>query len=377
MSTSASESAASTASQSTLKSSSTSKSTSESKSAFTAGFKHVATRELIAFGRTALIVGLGLGMAAAVTRASSTKYWEKRRALNAELKADQERLGLAGRDKQKALYAQFPTPEITLCKPVVIAPGATASVTMGGKFAEKTTFLSANDQVELEPGTLAAGRYTAKVTATADAAAGYAAIYAITPVSGANNACPAVFVAQAASYDLKADNGWTLKMTPQAKAFEVSKEEAKLPYEVAFIKAGETALFKKMSTALTFRHNEESRRDISFSLQAMAGEGSPDAELAAIQKKLSDVQAFMKLPPKEQDRLMKRMTDLTELQIKKMSAPDYSQQLQKEQDEFGCQGMMLTVTGANVTGRVNCGKNVGTRGEVKLTGTAAPITPAS
>jgi hypothetical protein len=47
-------------------------------------------------------------MAGAAVRASTTKFWEKRKALSVEMKADQERLGLAGRGHEKALYAQFP-----------------------------------------------------------------------------------------------------------------------------------------------------------------------------------------------------------------------------------------------------------------------------
>jgi hypothetical protein len=335
--------------------------------------------EVMAVARTAVIIGLGLGMAGAVARASSTKFWEKRRALNAELKAEQERLGLSGRANEKALYAQYPTPEITLCKPVVIAPGASAPVTLTGKFSDKTTFLVANDHVELESaaGAVAAGKFTAKVTAAADAPAGYAQIYAIAPVSGANNACPAVFVGKASSYDLKADNGWTIKVTPAAKTFEVGKEEAKLPYQVAFIKDGETAPFKKMSTVLSLRFNQETGREISLSLQPMAAEGSPEAELAEIQKKISNIQAFMKLPQKEQDRLTKRMGELIELNLKNVSAPDYSQKLLKEQEEFGCSYLNLTIKGDAITGRSQCGKNVGKNGSLQLTGTAAAVTPAS
>src|SRR5690349_3792216 len=122
--------------------------------------------------RAAVLIALGLGMTGAIVRAGSTKFWEKRRALNASLKADQERLGLAGRGNEKTLYAQYPTPELTLCKPVVIAPGASAPVTLTGKFSDKTTFLVANDHVELETGTVAAGRFTSKVTAAVDAPAG-------------------------------------------------------------------------------------------------------------------------------------------------------------------------------------------------------------
>jgi len=114
-------------------------------------------------------------------------------------------------------------------------------VTLTGRFPEKTAFLVANDQVELEEGTLAAGRYTTKATVSADAAAGYAPIYAITPVSGAYNMCPALFIGSISSYELTSPSGWTVKLTPQSKTFEVGREAAKLMYVVAFIKEGETA----------------------------------------------------------------------------------------------------------------------------------------
>src|SRR5262249_32674886 len=122
-----------------------------------------------------------------------------------------------GRGTEKAMYAKYPTPELTLCKPILIAPGASAPLTLNGKFVEKTTFLVANDQVEIEDGTIAAGagtaaagpgrRYTTKVTVAADTAAGYAPIFAISPVSGAYTSCPAVFVAgPAPQYALTGDN---------------------------------------------------------------------------------------------------------------------------------------------------------------------------
>jgi hypothetical protein len=323
-----------------------------------------------AWGRTALAIALGIGMAGAVVRAGTTKFWEKRKALSLEMKSEQERLGLAGRAQEKALYAQYPTPEIGLCKPTVAAPGATVPVTVNGKFSEKTTFLVANDQVDLAPGTLAAGRYTAKATIAADASIGFAPIYAIAPVSGAYNSCPALFVGQIASYELKSNNGWTIKLTPLAKAFEVGKQDAKLPYQAAFLKEGETTPFKKMSTDMTFQFNQESGKDIYLSLQPLPADGTPEAELAAIQKKLSDPQAFAKLPPKEMDRVMNRMSELTELQLKTVSAPDYAQKIQKEQEDFGCTSLTLALTGPTPTGRVACGKNVGTRGELKLTGTS-------
>ncbi len=204
---------------------------------------------------------LGLGMAGAVVRAgSATKFWEKRAEMNRELRAEQQRLGLNGSANQKALYSQFPTPEITLCKPVVIAPGGSSPVALGGKFAEKTVFLAANDDVTLE-GTLAAGKFTGTATAVADAGPGWAPVHAIAPVSGANRSCGAIFVGPVTPFEFKGDNGWTIKLTPQAKAFALSSEDATLPYAVTFFKDGEAKPFKTMATSMTFRQSDNPSRE--------------------------------------------------------------------------------------------------------------------
>jgi hypothetical protein len=324
------------------------------------------------WGRVALMIALGLGMTGAVVRAGKTKFWEKRKTLAQEQRAAQEREGF-GRANAKAMYAKYPTPELTLCKPLIVAPGTTAPLTLTGKFVEKTTFLVANDQVDIEEGTLAAGsRYATKVTVAADAAAGYAPIYAIAPVSGAYNSCPAVFVAgPPLSYALNGDNGWTITVTPQSKGFDVGPQEATLQYQLAFAKAGESAPFKKMTGRLLLRFDQETGKEISLPLEALADEGSPDAELAAITKKMSDQNYVKNLPPKELDRLVKRMTVLNEQKMKIVSAPDYAQKMAKEQADFGCTSLSLTVNGDHVTGRLSCGNNVGKNGYVNVTGTSA------
>jgi hypothetical protein len=322
-------------------------------------------------GRMALTIALGLGMTGAVIHAGKTKFWEKRKALAQDARTAQEREGF-GRGSEKAMYAKYPTPELALCKPIVIAPGASAPVTLAGKFADKTAFLVANDQVEIEEGTVAAGKYTTKATVAADAAAGYAPIYAIAPVSGAYNSCPAVFVTQISSFELTGDNGWTVTLTPQAKAFEVTRENAKLAYTVAFSKAGEATPFKKLTGRLELRFDQETGREISVPLEALAGDGSSDGEYAALQKKMSDP-GFAKLPPKEMQRILDRYTQLSEVKMKEMSAPDYAQKAAKEHDDFGCQSLSLTINGATAKGRLSCGRNVGKNGYVNLTGTSARV----
>jgi hypothetical protein len=321
--------------------------------------------------RTAAVVALGIGMAGAVARAgSATKFWEKRAAMNRELRAEQQRLGLNGTANQKALYSQFPTPEITLCKPVVIAPGGSSPVALGGKFAEKTVFLAANDDVTLD-GTLAAGKFTGTATAVADAGPGWAPVHAIAPVSGANRSCGAIFVGPVTPFEFKGDNGWTIKLTPQAKAFALSSEDATLPYAVTFFKDGEAKPFKTMATSMTFRQSDNPSRELFMSLNPSGAAGSPEAELAEIQRKLSQPDAFKKLGMAEISRLSDRMGKLMEAQMKDMNSPGYNERLQKEQDEFGCRSIAFSLKAGEITGNVSCGKTVGRNGSVKLTGGVA------
>ena len=322
--------------------------------------------------RTAAAVVLGLGMAGAVARAgSATKFWEKRAAMNRELRAEQQRLGLGGRENQKALYTQFPTPEITLCKPVVIAPGGSAPVSLTGKFVEKTVFLAANDDVALD-GALAAGKFTGTATAAADATAGWALVHAIAPVSGANRSCGAIFVGPVAAYEFKGDNGWTIKVTPQAKAFALAERQATLPYAVTFFKDGEAKPFKTMASAITLREDDNPSRDLYMTLTPSGAAGSPEAELAEIQRKLSQPDAYKKLGMAEIGRLSERMGKLMEVQMKDMSSPDYAERMQKEQEQFGCHGISFSMKAGAATGNVSCGRAVGSNGSVKLTGGVAP-----
>jgi hypothetical protein len=321
--------------------------------------------------RTAAVIALGVGMAGAVARAgSATKFWEKRAAMQRELRAEQQRLGLGGRENQKALYSQFPTPEITLCKPVVITPGASAPVSLTGKFLDKTTFLAANDDVTLE-GTMAAGKFTGTATAAADAGAGWAPIHAIAPVSGANRSCGAIFVGPIAAYEFKGDNGWTIKVTPQAKAYAIGESQATLPYAVTFFKDGEAKPFKTMASAITLRESDNPTRDTFMSLSPSGAAGSPEAELAEIQRKLSQPDAFKKLGMAEISRLSDRMGKLMDARMKEMNAPDYNEKMMKEQEEFGCNSLSFSIKAGAATGSVSCGRAVGTNGSVKLTGGVA------
>ena len=172
--------------------------------------------------RTAAVIALGLGMAGAVVRAAgATKFWEKRAAMQRELRAEQQRLGLDGSRESEGALLAVPDAGDHAVQAGGDAPGGSAPVSLGGKFAEKTVFLAANDDVTLD-GTMAAGKFTGTATAAADAGPGWAPVHAIAPVSGANRSCGAIFVGPVAAFEFKGDNGWTIKLTPKAKAFAFS-----------------------------------------------------------------------------------------------------------------------------------------------------------
>ena len=90
-----------------------------------------------------LVMMLAIGVTGALVKAAglTTKYDAEMKRLRGEWRAAQQAEGLDPNRGAKTLYDKYPTPEITLCKPVVIAPGGSAPITLGGKFPARTTFL--------------------------------------------------------------------------------------------------------------------------------------------------------------------------------------------------------------------------------------------
>ena len=109
-----------------------------------------------------------------------------------------------------------------------------------------------------------------------------------------------------------------------------------------------------------------------MSLNASGATGSPEAELAEIQRKLSQPDAFKKLGMTEIGRLSERMGKLMEGQMKEMNSPGYAEKMQKDLDEFGCRSISFSIKAGATTGNVSCGRNIGSNGTVKLTAAAAP-----
>ncbi|MCX6553092.1 MAG: hypothetical protein NTY02_19175, partial [Acidobacteria bacterium] len=222
-----------------------------------------------------------------------------------------------------------PTPEIPLAKPVLMAAGASAPLSIVGTFSDKTTFVSATDGVELANPVVAANSFKATVSAAAALPPSWGRVYAFSPVSAAEAWTPAVFVGSPMTFTLTATNGWTIKLVPEAKAFTIEKPgTATVTYKAEYFKPGATTAFETASGSLTI-HAESTVGSYSF-MMSPGNSGSAVLDVT-------------------QDRMMKEM----EAQIKDPTAA------QKKQDDFGCGTINLSIRSGAITGNVNCGRNVG------------------
>jgi len=300
---------------------------------------------------------LALALAGAAVRAAGRqKFSDARAALLRQFQSEQQAQGPAAPNQRAALFRKYPTPEITLVKPVAVSPGQAAPVSLGGRFADRTAFLVDNDDVELVNPVSSATGFKATLKASPTALPGFASVHAFTPVSGAWARSAVAFVGAPAAFTFNASNGWTIRLTPEARAFEVADREARLPYRADFHRAGEAQPFERMGGTLRVGADDEPGGTFHLSLHAAA---SAQAEMEALQKKyLSDPQAMMRLSAREQDELSKKMEALTEKMVKEAEAvlADPAS-AQRKQDEFGCNALSFSFGGE---GSLRCGRKLGT-----------------
>lgn len=325
------------------------------------------------FVTRAATVVVGLALAAGLVRAAnSRKFNDARDALRKQWAAEQQKLGLNPLDtkSREKLYAAYPTPEITLCKVVDVAPGGSAAVEIAGKFPEGTAFLADDDAVDLAGAAVAGGRFKATANVAPGQGPGFVRIHAYSPVSGAHAACDALFVNSLRSYDLKAGNGWTIKAIPQARAFTRKGTESSVTYRVEFYKSGEPKPFETMNGNYFVGAGHAPSDDFSLSLNP--GAGGAMGQLLELQQKMQDPDAFTKMSDKEREALMARMDALTEQMIKEQQAAIADPAaMQRKEDQFGCRHLTLkTSADGTASGSVSCGKNVGS---LDLTGTARAV----
>jgi hypothetical protein len=310
------------------------------------------------------LVALSAALVVSAVRAQTTSFDARRAEVLRQARADQQAAGLAGGANRAKLYSLHSTPELTLAKALVLAPGASAPLALSGRFEAKTTFLSQLEGVELTNPVAAANAFKATVTVAPGVPPAWATIHAFAPVSGAWSSIPAVLVGSPQAYKLSASNGWTIVLTPQAKAFSVEERgRATVAYKADYIKPGGAAPFESLTGSLTLQ-SYGTPGSYSFSMQV--GAGSAQAEVMALSEQMMPLMRAGKYDSPELQKLQAKLEAAQARMVKEMEAQvkDPSAMIRK-QEEFGCGTIDLSVGAGRVTGSARCGSKVGT---LRLTG---------
>lgn len=312
------------------------------------------------------LVIVSVALVASAVRAQSANFQARRTEIQRQAQADRREAALVGDANRKKLYSLYPTPEIRLAKPVILAPGATASVSIAGTFSDKTTFVSNHDGIVLSSPVVAANAFKATVSAAPDLPPTWARIYAFAPVSAAEGWVPAVFVGVPTTYTLAAANGWTITLAPQSKVFEFPRPgTATVTYKAEYFKPGSATPFETTTGSLSI---EAESTPGSYTFHMSAGNsGSAMAETMALAERMAELMKAGKIDSPEMARIQKRMEAAQERMQKEMEAQVQDPAaFQKIHDDFGCGTINLTIRAGNVTGSASCGRNVGS--SLRLTG---------
>lgn len=317
--------------------------------------------------RSLVSASLVVLVAAAFVRAQSSGFEATRTELRRQAQAAQQAEGLAGNANRKALFAKYPTPEIALAKSLSLRPGAAAPLSLTGKFAPGTSLAADSEAIALADVQVTATSVKATVKAADGLAPRWARVYAFAPVSLAETWVP-VFVGVPHSYVLKASNGWTVKVAPDAPAFAVADNEARVGYKAEYFKAAEATPFQTTTGYLALNAND--RGAVRYTFMLSAGQaGSAMEEMQELSKKMVELMQAGKVGTKEFDAIQKKVDAAQERFAKEMEAQMADPAAaQRKQDAFGCESIFLTADGPKVTGSISCGKDVGT---LQVTGTPA------
>jgi hypothetical protein len=195
----------------------------------------------------------------------------------------------------------------------------------------------------------------------------------LTTKKGRSVSLPAVKVVGRWQYDLTADNGWRVQMTPKP----VAAKAKELTYAVVFFKDKETKPFQQRDGTLSLSEDRCETIDpaMSFSFGEVKQE---EDECTRIQARANEIATrmqagdatamneFMAIQEKMSACTVKMITAQT-AQMQKMTTAAGQQQMQAEQDNAGCSSVTLTPGAAGtVKGMLYCSKNFG---YPKVTGT--------
>lgn len=175
---------------------------------------------------------------AASVRAASSGYQARYSALEKESAERRLQLGLDFERKKHELYAQFPTPEVTMLNPVRLCAGQTVEVRASGTFPAGTVFIFRSEHLDVLRESASATSYQAQVRVRPEAGLGNVYLTAVTPVSMAMTEVPALdvhCVAEAPAVDITSTDELPL-------SFRLSVAQPKLKPGQVDLLAGKTGL---------------------------------------------------------------------------------------------------------------------------------------
>ena len=294
-----------------------------------------------------------------IARAANSHYAERRSAFFASLEGERKKLGLTDWAQVKAKY---PTPEITLCRAVHVAPGGTAEVAVRGKFVPGSKFLFENDDVEVLKESATATEYRATVKVAAGIGPSYSPLHVFAAMSGieASPPCPAVYIGGKYEWDFTAQNGWQIKLRPKGDPFPKDGSGPITTYTAQFYRSGEAKPFEVRDLNLGIAGTLYGDSYGGQILESADSPGNPQANMEQLTKKAFDPSTS----PEEREKLMQKLAEAQQAMIASMSDPKALQQQQQDQmkkdAEFGCKNMNFNASADPVEGKISCGQSVGT-----------------
>jgi len=301
-----------------------------------------------------------------IARASNSHYAESRSAFFNAQAEERKRLKLADWSQVKA---QYPTPEITLCRAARVTPGATGEVSVRGKFVAGSKFLFENDDVEVVKENASTTEYRATVRASSGMGPAYSPLHVFSPVSGIESTmpCPAVYIGGNFEWDFTAQNGWRIKLHPKGDSFPKDGSEA-APYTAEFYRGNEAKPFEVRDFGLGLTGTLYGDSYSGGFEQSPSSSGDPAAELQQIMQKMYDP----KTSEQERTRLAQRMADMQQQMLNPANLMKQQQEQQQKDAEFGCKNMQFSSNADPIEGRISCGAKVGT---ISIKGTRHFVAP--
>jgi hypothetical protein len=324
-------------------------------------------------GFLAAALALGGLLGAAEVRSASVDHQRGLEAFRKKALADRRAQGL---DKnEKALYAKYPTPEVTMVSggggaTFDVPAGTEATLTATGRFVPGS-FAHVNCVgVEVLSQKVTETKLEVRVRVSGTALPGACDMTVYSPVSLAYESLPALRITGTHQWELTTANGLKVRMRTSSQPDSAllsgstewsSKEGKALGTRQAVVERTEAGV-----TVNVQRSAEEMEAASKAWSSASKGSEMADAqkETKAIQDKMQA--ECMKLPPDKMGPCIQKYSAQMRAATEKMQNASKAAQQKADAGVVGCQMMKLQVVGGKVSGR---GTGCGAPGEVNVTGT--------